>query len=307
MSNLIKAQQISYAEDIRKLDMNQRADAYQQKYVDKYISENIALKQVDFVEVQRALEENKVVMAEDVNFVPGIAAEEAPHHDDSPDNVIAGLEARLLDKRRELAELDGRIEAIQAEADRIIEDANNQAQAIMLSAREDAEAEKERIFQIARQEGFEAGQADIEQAKADAQEEVKKAEQQYKDEFAKQVEELEPAFVEILIKYVRKLTGIYAEDKREIILHLIDNAMKDRHGDDNIIIRVSEADYAMASYSKDSVKHYLSEDAMIEVVADKLLAKNQCLIETDSRIFDCSLDGQMMSLIEDIRLLAERD
>lgn len=307
MSNLIKAQQIAYAENIKKLDMNQRADEYQKQFVDQYISDNIALKQINFSDVAKTLEEQKVIMAEDVNFVPGIATEPVQMREDTSDNAVVGLEARLRDKRHELEELDGRIEAIHEEADRIIEDANSQAQAIMLSAREEAEAEKAKVMEQARQEGLEAGREDIEKAKEEVRAELEATKQQYREEFLKQVEELEPAFVEILIKYVQKLTGIYAEDKKEIILHLIDNAMKDKRGDDNFIIRVSEADFAMASYSKDAVKHYLNEDASIEVVADKLLSKNQCMIETDSRIFDCSLDGQMLSLIEDIRLLAEKE
>lgn len=308
MSNLIKAQQIAYAENYKKIDMNSRAEEYTKKFVDQYISDNIALKQVSFTEVAKALEEQKVLMAEDVNFVPGIVPEgEIEYHEDTSDNAILGLEQRLRDKRHELEELDGRIEAIQQEADRIIEDANKQAQDIVLSAREEAEIQKQQIFEEAKQEGIVAGRVEAEEQAEQARQELEAVKLQYKEEYEKQVEQLEPAFVEVMLKYIQKLTGIYAEDKREIILHLIDNAMRDKRGDDNFIIRVSEADFAMASYAKDSVRHYLNEGASIEVVADKLLTKNQCMIETDSRIFDCSLDGQMLSLIEDIRLLAERE
>lgn len=308
MSNLIKAQQIAYAENYKKIDMNSRAEEYAKKFVDQYISDNIALKQVSFADVAKALEEQKVLMAEDVNFVPGIVPEgEIEYHEDTSDNAILGLEQRLRDKRHELEELDGRIEAIQQEADRIIEDANKQAQDIVLSAREEAEIQKQQIFEEAKQEGIVAGRVEAEEQAEQARQELEAVKLQYKEEYEKQVEQLEPAFVEVMLKYIQKLTGIYAEDKREIILHLIDNAMRDKRGDDNFIIRVSEADFAMASYAKDSVRHYLNEGASIEVVADKLLTKNQCMIETDSRIFDCSLDGQMLSLIEDIRLLAERE
>ena len=54
-------------------------------------------------------------------------------------------------------------------------------------------------------------------------------------------------------------------------------------------MRVSEADFPVVSYSKDAIRGYLSEGAQLEVVADKLLERNQCMIETESRIYDCSL------------------
>ena len=35
-----------------------------------------------------------------------------------------------------------------------------------------------------------------------------------------------------------------------------------------------------------------------------MLTEGGCMIETDTRIFDCSVETQMRSLIEDLRLLA---
>ena len=35
-----------------------------------------------------------------------------------------------------------------------------------------------------------------------------------------------------------------------------------------------------------------------------MLKEGDCLIETDTRIFDCSVETQMRSVIEDLRLLA---
>ena len=314
MSNLIKAQQINYAENIRKIDMNERAERFQQAFVDKYIADNIVLKQIDFEEVSRKLEDERVLMPEDVNFTPGIAGEtvyvsEQPENEAPAENEneAVGLEARLREKRRELEEIKTQIKEVQEEAARIIDNANAEAKEIVDNAVSEAELKREEVFEAAREEGYNAGASAAHEEVEAARAELENLRTQYKEDYEKQVEELEPAFVEIMINYVRKLTGIYAEDKKDIILHLIDNAMKDKKGIDNFIIRVSEADFAMASYSKDSMRGYLSDGATIEVIADKVLSKNQCLIETESRIFDCSLDSQMLSLIEDIRMLAEKD
>ena len=43
---------------------------------------------------------------------------------------------------------------------------------------------------------------------------------------------------------------------------------------------------------------------VVEVVEDPVLARAQCTIETDTRIFDCSLDVQLKNLISNIKLLS---
>lgn len=308
MSNVIKASQIAYAENVRHLDMNDRSEEYRQKFIEDFISSNIALKQIDFDEVSRKLETEKVLTTEDVDFTPGIAGEQVYVEDEAPvDTTAATLESRLSEKRMELESLNSRIEEINAEAERILEDARTQVTAMMEEARTEAEQEKEAIFAQAREEGYNEGVAKAAEENLRKEEQLRQEEEELRRDYEKQVEELEPAFVEVMIKYIRKLTGIYADDKREIILHLIDEAFKGKHNNENFIIRVSEADFPMASYSKDSIRGYLSDNSSVEVVMDKLLEKNQCMIETESRIFDCSLDSGMNSLIEDIRLLAEKE
>ena len=311
MSNVIKASQISYGEDVRRIDFNSKADAIAQEFIDNYIADNIANKQIDFGEVSKKLEEERVLTPDDVDFTPGLVTEQvylAPEEEtEQPESEVLKLEARVREKKRELEELEDKLNAAKAEARDIIDNANSEAGRILENARAEAEEEKAQVFENAQQEGYSAGMSEAEDKVQQARAEAEALKEQYRQDFEKQVEELEPAFVEIVINYVRKLTGIYAEDKNDIILYLIDSAMKGRRGVENFIIRVSEADFAMASYSKDSIRGYLSEGSSVEVVADKVLTKNQCMIETESRIFDCSLDSQMLSLIEDIRLLAEKD
>ena len=316
MSNLIKASQISYSEDVRPLDMNKRAEEITNRFLDKYYAENIATKQIDFNEVSQKLNEEKVITPEDVDFTPSIVAEQAYVDDESGEQVqsasreeagVMEVEARLRESRKELAEVEAQIEEARRKEQQILDDANAQAALIIENAESEAQDRINEALEQARAEGLEQGRAEAQAENEQAKAELEEVKNRYKEEYEKQVDGLEPAFVEIVIKYVKKLTGIYADDKRDIILHLIDNARKDKHGIDNFIIRVSEADFAVASYSKDAIRGYLSEGAQVEVVADKLLERNQCMIETESRIFDCSLDGQLLSLIEDIRLLAEKE
>ena len=315
MSNLIKASQISYKEDVRKIDMNQRAEEVENRFLNDYYASNIANKQIDFNEVSAKLEEERVLTPEDLDFTPGIVTEQVYANEDGDEvtapsrqeDGILEIEARVREGKRELEELEKKIEEAHKTAEQIISDADAQAQTIIEDAERQAQDNIAQAMEEARNEGLEQGRELAREENEQAKAELEQLKESYKADYEKQVDDMEPAFVEILIKYIKKLTGIYAEDKRDIILHLIDNAMKDKHGTENFIIRVSEADFAVVSYSKDAIRGYLSEGAQLEVVSDKLLERNQCMIETESRIFDCSLDGQLMSLIEDIRLLAEKE
>ena len=42
----------------------------------------------------------------------------------------------------------------------------------------------------------------------------------------------------------------------------------------------------------------------LDIVADTTMKKNECIIETDAGVFDCSLDIELNNLIKDIKLLS---
>ena len=310
MSNIIKASTINYSQTARPLDMNAKAEEITGKYVNDFYTGNIAPhQQISYDEVSRKLEEEKIITADDVDFTPGLFAEQVsePMDEETFENEVATLESRLSEKRAELAEAQARIDEARAEVDKLVDEAREEAQRILEEARSNAEEEAVNIREDAKAAGYEDGMAQAEDRIAQIRAEADAKKEEYRAEYEKQVEELEPAFVELVIKYVKKLTGIYNEDKQEIILHLIDDAFKGQKGTENFIIRVSETDYPIVAYSKEVIRGYISEDSSLEIVADKMLEKSQCMIETESRIYDCSLDEQLTSLIEDIRLLAEKE
>jgi flagellar assembly protein FliH len=54
---------------------------------------------------------------------------------------------------------------------------------------------------------------------------------------------------------------------------------------------------------KNDLLNVLPTDATLRIVEEINLTKNQCLIETDQRVIDCSLDVQLNNLITDLKLL----
>ena len=116
--------------------------------------------------------------------------------------------------------------------------------------------------------------------------------------------ELEPAFVEIAISIIDKLTGIYASEKEGIIAYLVESAFADIPRSNEYIVRVPESFHDGIEDLKSRLCEAAGEDARVEIVEDKLLPQDGAMIETDSRIFDCSLSTMKDTLYENLRLLA---
>jgi len=311
LSNLIKASTISYSNDVKTLDMNQRADEFQELFANEFYKTNVIPQhELDFEGLSRRLEDEKVLTADEVDFSPGLILDN-PKRDELDkekfETEAATLESRLAEKRHEISQLEAQLEETKAEAERLIEEARSQADDIINEAIAKAGVEAEEIRTQAQSQGLAEGMANAQEQIESIRQEAEDTKEQYRQEYLKQVEEMEPAFVELVVKYVEKLTGIYDSDKSEIILHLIDDAFKGFRGTQNYIIRVSEADFATVSSAKEDLRGLISEDSTLEVIMDKLLEKSQCMIETESRIYDCSLDEQLHNLTEDIRLLAEKE
>lgn len=119
-----------------------------------------------------------------------------------------------------------------------------------------------------------------------------------------QEKELEPRFASIIAGLVEKLTGIICENKKDVIVHLIDQALRNLEKTSKIILRVSREDITAVSSKRGELMKDIKEGTEFEIVEDVGLVHNQCIIETDNKIVDCGLDAQLDSLREHIKTLA---
>ena len=55
---------------------------------------------------------------------------------------------------------------------------------------------------------------------------------------------------------------------------------------------------------KDEIAERIGRDIEIEISADLTMEANECIIETDTGIFDCGTDVQLSNLIKDLRALS---
>ena len=141
---------------------------------------------------------------------------------------------------------------------------------------------------------------EAEQLKQSVQQEKIKQEQNYQRELDK----MEPILVDAIVDVVETVFQIQFAEKKDFVMHLLQATLNKIEGSKDYLIRVSKEDFNVLTENKSDIQSQLPRNASLEVVEDLTLVKNQCLIETDGGVFDCSLDTQFDSLTRDLRTLA---
>lgn len=220
-----------------------------------------------------------------------------------PDGFVRGIDAARVEKliSDEEEQQDdnnaGILEDARKQAEDILEDAKKQAEDILKDAKENGY-----------KEGYEKGTIKSKQKSDDLQTKLeadyKSMSEKLQNEYDEKYQVMESELVDTLMEVFSKVTLTIAEDKKDLVLLLIQRTLKDADANKDFLIRVSDVDYGFVMNSIDKLYDCVSLDSKIEVVRDNTLKKNQCIIETDAGAFDCSLDIQLEGLISEIKLLS---
>lgn len=244
---------------------------------------------------------------------------ESKHNEMDADGFINGLHADVVE---ELISDDGTADALtddaamgeqqaaaslenaNAEAERIIEEARLQAEQIIADANKNADAAFEEAKQNGYYEGNEKAQEEMNIKQAQLEVEFDNKRKELEKEYNNLKESIEPELVEVITDVFRKVTGVVAEDNQEIILHLINDVMHNADGSRDYVIKVSPDDYKFLVNNQGKIYCAMSREVNIDIVEDATLERNQCMIETNTGIFNCSLDIELNNLIKNIKLLS---
>ena len=232
------------------------------------------------------------------------------------DGFVTGLDAEAVEALGEEAEGSANVIKAREDASLLLEQARGEAGAILEKARAEAaqyrmdavaqaEKEKEGIFEQARKQGYDAGlakaQAEEENLRREYHNKMAQLEEQYQQSF----EEMEPLLVDTITGIYEHIFQVELGAHREILEHLISNTVHRLEGGHSFLIHVSKDDYSFVNMQKKQILNGAVSGAdTVDVVEDMTLAKNQCMIETDSGIFDCGLDTQLSELRQKLMLLA---
>lgn len=201
------------------------------------------------------------------------------------------------------------MQAAQAQADEILAQAQVQAEEIRQQAQAMAQQEARAAYDDAKrrgeQDGYREGLAKA-SAEADAvRNEYAHKEQELLKQYNQKLEEMEPYLIQQLTGIYEHVFDVELSQYRNILQHLIASTLRSVEMSDHYLIHVSEQDYSYVSMQKAQIiEDGCVKNASLEVVEDRTLGKNECLIETEDGIFDCSLSTQLTELKRKLQLLS---
>lgn len=155
------------------------------------------------------------------------------------------------------------------------------------------------------QEGFEEGRRQAALENQAKERELEEKERMLQEEFQRRLAELEPMMLDTLTNIYEHVFEIDMSGNRNVIMHLVENTLHRIDGGANYLVRVSKEDFPYISMQKQAVlEKCITSSANLEVVEDITLAADECLIETDSGIYDCSVGTELKELKKQLMLLS---
>ena len=152
------------------------------------------------------------------------------------------------------------LEQAHEQAGIILEEAQKEAEKLIELAKVSAEFEREKILEESKKAGYKDGLVQANDELASQRKELEERREQLEIEDQQLVEELEPNFVRIVMGLVKKLTGVLVEDKKDIILYLMEQSLKSLGKTSSLVIRVSQADIEMVERAREQIAELISEN-----------------------------------------------
>ena len=214
----------------------------------------------------------------------------------------AGAESNVIKAKEDAGRL---MEEAQANSQEILENARQEAERIREEARAEAEHEKADILENARKQGYTEGNNRAKAEEEAVRQEYLKKEKLLEDEYQQKLEELEPQMVDTITQIYEHIFHVELQSNRDILTYLISNTLRKIDGERDFIIHVSKEDYPYVNMQKKQMlAGAVSANSNVEIIEDMTLTKNECMIETDSGIYDCGLGTQLEELRKKLMLLA---
>ena len=184
-----------------------------------------------------------------------------------------------------------------------------EAQAEIEEMRKEAEKNisflKKRSMEEGKKQGYEEGRcqamAELETAKRELVRQAEALEQEYQQ----LIDELEPKFIQTLTGIYEEIFHVDLKGYKGILMHAIGNTIRQIEGSKDFLIHVNRNDYEVLLEQKEVLlKGLPTQGVSIELVSDATLHENECVIEANSGIYDCSLGVQLEELTRKLRLLS---
>lgn len=265
--------------------------------------------------------DNKIIKGIDEAIQEAAAAEEPSIEDALAEAMIEDAQLDGLGDEGSFGTLEisgGTPEQQREDAEQIVVQAKNEAQEIVRQAHDEVEQmrasaydEVEQIKNAARSDGYQAGyqeglqavEEEYQQKKQELQEQLDQYAQQQQREQEEFIADMERNMVEWLCRMIPTITGVMIENQKDVLLYMVNEAIKNLDDCKQFVVKVSEEDYAALEPQKEQIYGYSNPNVDIELFADAKLSPKQCLIETENGVVNASLDAQLTNLNKALRLM----
>ena len=218
---------------------------------------------------------------------------------DENTGFVAGLNADELEVVLEEEEV-----VPEPTAEELYENAKIEAAKIIESANAEAEMIRNEAYEMARKKGYEAGYNQGLQETEQLKDDVRNQGEMIATEYYQKMEELEPFLVEKIADLMEYVFRVQFSTSRAMIMYILSGVLGKINISKEFAIHVSSEDVAVVKANHAKILAMVPNVLSVEIIEDPTLVKNQCLIETDGGVFDCSLDVQMDKLIKSIKTLS---
>ena len=231
------------------------------------------------------------------------AGEEIPDGMDADE--FLGLADTIMQKEEPdvSAQVEELLEDARMQAQAIIDDANAQAEEILNAAQLNADAMKNLARQDGEKEGYNEGTQRAALELQDAQMQMKAEVERVQNEYMERSLNMEREIVEMCLPVFEHVFAAELSGRKDVIYHLLDHCIMKIERTGQMQIKVSDANAEYIKSKKDEIQGQDGAEVGLDIIADPLLNDDQCIIETDGGIFDCSIDTELDNLIREIRAL----
>lgn len=308
MYKVYKGQIVPDDEDHKvSLDYNEKIQARIQEFQQKIIKQKDGFRQQKIDDFFAAIEvdeegntifpsdeEGRILLPLDEDGTPLVVI------DDEGNPVINQVEE--AEEEAEEAIVD--MEAIQAQADELLADARDTADAIIAEAQTQAEALKSHYEEEGKKQGYQEGLSQAMNEYNDKKDELEVERRRMYEEFAEKERGMEGELVEVIAEVMERFFLIQFGNKKDLLLHLIDNALVNIENSREFLIKVNDENFEFLNQYKSQLQEKVGVDLQLDIIRDPVLEVHQCLIETDGGVFDCSLDVELDNLVKDLKSLS---
>lgn len=216
---------------------------------------------------------------------------------------VEGLIAEKVEVELPPPEPEISLEEIQAEADAMIQEAKAEAERLVEEARQQAGTVTEEAKTEGRRQGYEAGREKADQELEKQKLLLEDRRRELEAEYQRLRDSLEPQVLDVVCGVFEKVFHIQFDQYKEILLHLVKQAILKIESTREFQIRVGEKNYPYMEEHRAEILGQVGQNIRLEIEADASLDDTQCVIETDSGFFDCSIQVQFENVIKAIRSL----